>query len=483
MSEKKFRFWQWDTLRALPRLLDLKAPDPATQFSRLRMMERDIGLLVKAAVIVVLFYYFFLSNWFEIIKSSGSRIAVAEKTPHELVLEGFPPFFLAYVVINVAVACILLGMSNFTLQTLQRVVFVNCWIDGIFLMALTAISDGFDSFLYWVYLALIARNTVSMHSVPRQILLNLGVCALYFGAGVFDYLLKEWEYQNTDVLSRGATGLEPTFSSPLNEPVLLRLSLLILMTICCYGVQVLFEKQRRAQEEAREFMLRQEQLQATGRLAAEIAHQLKNPLGIINNAAFTLQRTVREGKTITQQIRIIREEVERSDRILTELMGYARLSEGQVEKLDITEELDRAIDQVFPAAAHYETAVRRDYGAALPSILAQRGHLSEVFVNLLQNAREAMGGRGQVDISARYGEGYQLVVTIADNGPGIPAEKLPKIFEPYFTTKEKGTGLGLAIVKHNTELYGGTVEVRSEVGQGTAFVVTLPAKTMFTIKK
>src|SRR6185436_14009686 len=155
--------------------------------------------------------------------------------------------------------------------------------------------------------------------------------------------------------------------------------------------------------EAREFALRQEQLQATGRLAAEIAHQLKNPLGIINNAAFTLQRTVKEGKTITQQIQIIREEVDRSDRILTELMGYARLSEGKVEKLEITQELDRAIDQVFPKAAPYEITVQRDYGPALPPLLAQRGHLSEVFVNILQNAREAMNGKGVIKISAQYG--------------------------------------------------------------------------------
>jgi signal transduction histidine kinase len=255
------------------------------------------------------------------------------------------------------------------------------------------------------------------------------------------------------------------------------------VTALCYGVQVLMEKQRRADEEAREHSLRQEQLQATGRLAAEIAHQLKNPLGIINNAAFTLQRTVKEGKTITQQIKIIREEVDRSDRIITELMGYARLSEGQVEKLDIREELDRAIEQVFPSGAIYDVKIHRDYGAALPALLAQRGHLSEVFVNLLQNAREAMDGKGEIRVSAKYGEDYSIVVTIADNGPGIPAEKLDKIFEPYFTTKEKGTGLGLAIVKHNTELYNGAVEVESSLGEGTLFRVKLPAKTVFTVKK
>ena len=243
------------------------------------------------------------------------------------------------------------------------------------------------------------------------------------------------------------------------------------------------EKQRRADEEAREFSKRQEQLQATGRLAAEIAHQLKNPLGIINNAAFTLQRTVKEGKTITQQIKIIREEVDRSDRIITELMGYARLSEGQVEKLDITHELDRAIDQVFPPAANYDVKISRDYAPALPVILAQSGHLSEVFVNILQNAREALNGKGHVQITARYSEDYAVLVTIQDDGPGIPPEKLSKIFEPYFTTKERGTGLGLAIVKHNTELYNGTVEVQSTIGIGTTFIVKLPAKTVFNIRK
>jgi signal transduction histidine kinase len=164
-------------------------------------------------------------------------------------------------------------------------------------------------------------------------------------------------------------------------------------------------------------------------------------------------------------------------------MGYARLSEGQVEKLNITEELDRAIDEVFPLAAKYEVTVNRDYGAALPAILAQRGHLSEAFVNILQNAREAMNGRGQIDVSARYLENYSVEVRIKDNGPGIPHEKLPKIFEPYFTTKEKGTGLGLAIVKHNAELYHGTVEVQSEPAKGASFIVRLPAKTVFNVRK
>jgi signal transduction histidine kinase len=326
------------------------------------------------------------------------------------------------------------------------------------------------------------RNTVSIASAPKQLFLNFSVSASYLLAGFADYALKLRTYYNYDEQSRQSLLMlqEPTL---WNEPFLTKLSLLILMTVLCYGVQVFIENQRRAVEEAREFGMRQEQLQATGRLAAEIAHQLKNPLGIINNAAYTLQRTVKEGKTITQQIRIIREEVERSDRIITELMGYARLSEGQVEKLDVREELDRAIEQVFPPGAKYDVRLRRVYGDALPPLLAQRGHISEVFVNLLHNSREAMDGKGEIEVTASYGDDYSIIVTISDNGPGIPADKQAKIFEPYFTTKEKGTGLGLAIVKHNTELYNGTVSIASEEGKGATFRVKLPAKSIFTVRK
>ena len=267
------------------------------------------------------------------------------------------------------------------------------------------------------------------------------------------------------------------------EPLLLRVLLLLLMTACCYGIQMLADRQRQKEHEAQEFEIKQHQLEAAGRLAAEIAHQLKNPLGIINNAAYNLQRTVKEGKTITQQIAIIREEVERSDRIITELMGYAKLAEGKVERVDIPDELDRAVAQVLPAGAAFDIKVHRDYAMGLPPLLGQRGHFSEVFANLLTNSREAMAGKGEVFLTARGGEDYSVVVTVRDTGPGIRPDQIEKLFEPYFTTKEKGTGLGLAIVRHNTEIYGGTVSVDSELGKGTTFTVKLPARSLMRIRK
>jgi signal transduction histidine kinase len=328
---------------------------------------------------------------------------------------------------------------------------------------------------------LVLRNGLTQPEAARQILTNVFATACYAGAGFAGVLSAETELSMLD--DARAEAIFPAGLEPPTEPVVLRLLLLLLLTVCCYGVEVLFDRQRRLEEEARESAQRQQQLESTGRFAAEIAHQLKNPLGIINNAAFTLQRTVKEGKTITQQIQIIREEVQRSDQIITELMGYARLVEGKVERLDVVEELEAAIREVFPPAAQFEVQIQRQYAAALPPLLAQRTHVAEVFVNLLQNAREAMQGRGQIQVGTAVGENMSIVVTVADNGPGIAPESRERVFEAYFTTKDKGTGLGLAIVKNNVELYGGRVGVESELGKGARFILEFPARTAVRLRR
>jgi two-component system NtrC family sensor kinase len=261
--------------------------------------------------------------------------------------------------------------------------------------------------------------------------------------------------------------------------------LLLLMTVCCYGVQVLLERQRRAVEEAHEFAMREGQLRSAGRVAAEFTHQMKNPLAIINNAAFSLQKAIRQGKPVSaDQVQIIQEEVEHSDRIITQIMGYAQLSEGHVERLDVIEELEQALAQVLPPAAGYPIHIHREYAGEFPPLFMQRRHLVDTFVNLLQNAREALGERGgNVFVRARCLSDYSVEVTIQDDGPGIPVEKQEKIFEAYYTTKEKGTGLGLATVKHNVELYGGSVQVESALGKGARFVLVFPAKALIKLAR
>src|SRR5262249_12380594 len=153
------------------------------------------------------------------------------------------------------------------------------------------------------------------------------------------------------------------------EPLLLRMVLLLLMTLCCYAVQVLLEKQRQAEEEAREFGMREGQLHSAGRLAAEFVHQMKNPLAIINNALFSMQRALKDGRGVPEQIRIIQEEVDRSDRIIPKVLGYAQLSEGRVEKLSVTEDLARAIARVFPKGAQPPFQPHRFFSSISPPLL------------------------------------------------------------------------------------------------------------------
>jgi signal transduction histidine kinase len=114
----------------------------------------------------------------------------------------------------------------------------------------------------------------------------------------------------------------------------------------------------------------------------------------------------------------------------------------------------------------------------------QRRHLLDTFVNLLQNAREALGVKGgNIFIRAQCRADYSIEVSLRDDGPGIPPDKQEKIFEAYYTTKEKGTGLGLATVKHNVQLYGGAVRVESALGKGARFILVFPARALMKLAK
>lgn len=427
--------------------------------ARLRTVERDIILPVKAVAIGILLYSLYRTRWIE---DAALNLSVAHAV--------FERFVWIYVVMSMVMAALLIFSRPIPSVWMQRLIFANSLVDGLFLAALTSSTGGFDSMLYWLFLGLIARNAISLPLAGTQLVLNFLLSAFYLAAGVLDVA----------VTHSGAD--EPNEIHPA-EPFVLRLIVLWLMALCCYGVQVLLRKQRLAGEESREFSARQRQLHAAGRLAAQIAHQIKNPLGIINNAAYSLEKSLRHGASADpQQVGIIREEVQRADRIITRLMNYAQLAEGKVEKLNVAESLDRAIRDVFPPGAPYETVIERNYAEPLPRLLMQRGHLSEILVNLLANAREALQGKGTITVAARVGLEDALFIVIADNGPGIPPEHLGKVFQAYFSTKEKGTGLGLAIVKHNVELYGGAVRVESEVDKGTRFVISLPTRTFYKLR-
>ena len=433
------------------------APDDGSQRARIRFMERSTVLPVKAVYFLVLIFYLYFIEWPEM---DSDRVRWT-------LLRTIQWFFIFCLIVNVIVGVMLIRMEEFTTRVLREVVFSICLFDALLLAMMTELTGGFESFLFWMFLGLQIRNAISMPIATTQIVANLSVSVIYLCAGAFDIVVARSEEELENITA---------------EPVMLRAMLLMLMTACGYGLQVLIDKQRRMESEEDEFDRRQSQLQASGRLAAEIAHQVKNPLGIINNAAFALGQVMDQNETAKRQVGLIREEVNRADQIITKLMGYAQLVEGRLARLNVNDALDAAIMQVFPKGSKFDTRIRREYGIALPPLLAQPEHISEVFVNVIQNAREVLCNNGEIQIKTSYEGDYRFRVVIEDNGPGMPEDLLESVFEPYHTTKERGTGLGLAIVRHNTELYGGTVEIESELGKYTRFNLLFPGRTAIRLQ-
>ena len=471
-------------------------PEPTRQAERILAMQRDVVLPSKAGVILVVFYYLFLSDW-----------NYETPTTRLVVQDTLKDYFLVYVLCNCLGALFFYRWRRLPPGLFQWLAFTVGLLDGLFITGLTIVTGGFDSIVFWVFPCLIVLNALSIPLAVPQIVLNLLLSLFYLSGGLLIPHIGEGTAMPTPPPSLRATNqaahsvsettpkprklprsddvgdenLPPEIST---EAALLRVSVLWLLTLCCYGAQMLIERQRTALEEAEEFAARENQLHSAGRLAAEFAHQIKNPLAVINNAAFSLQRSLRTGKgDSARQIEIIQEEVARADRVITQITGYAQLSEGRVEKLEVVAELDRAIAQVFPPAVTTGIIIHRDYAAHFPPLLMQRGHVSEILVNLLQNAREAIGQTGNVFVTAQCHRDYSIEISVRDDGPGVPPDKVERIFEAYYTTKEKGTGLGLAIVKHNVELYGGTVRVESKSGQGATFLLLFPAKALMKLSK
>lgn len=453
-------------LRRLPTLFEIPVPDPERLFRRIVFMERNLVLLVKAVFIAMISESFFKDRpW---VGQISSLLDVTVETVQYI--------FLFYILVTLVLGIFILGAKHLPLAVVQWTVVISSMVDGLFIAGMMLLTGGLDSLLFWLLAGLIVRNAVSVPPGFSQLVLNFFISLCYVLVAILDIYVVS----HLDSTTRQVFDLTP--HEELGEPFVLRLVVLWLTALCGYGYQAFLEKQRLAVEEASEFAAREAQLHAAGRLAAEFAHQIKNPLAVINNTAFSLQRAVRDGKPPRpEQIGIIQEEVARADQVITQIMGYAKLSEGRVEKLEVLAEVDRAIEQVLPAAVPTGIQLRREFGRSFPPLLMQQSHLSETLVNLLQNARDALKDKGEIVVTAMCNAEHTVIISVADNGPGIPPDSIERIYEAYYTTKERGTGLGLAIVKHNVDLYGGTVAVESVLGKGAKFTLRFPARTFIRL--
>lgn len=228
--------------------------------------------------------------------------------------------------------------------------------------------------------------------------------------------------------------------------------------------------------------LRKERLAYIGTFAASLSHEIKNPLSGIRGAAQLLSKRVKEER-LNEYLGIVIKEADRLNRIVNEMLDFARPAKLVRTNLNIHKVLDSVVllvQEGLPSSSFV-----KGYDPSIPDVFGDEGQLTQVFLNLVKNAKEALPREGRIQITTRMVTEFHIVeegsrggkvvsVEIKDNGCGIKAEHLEKIFTPFFTTKPRGSGLGMPISLKIIKEHGGHLNIDSEPGEGTTVTVYLP---------
>jgi signal transduction histidine kinase len=234
---------------------------------------------------------------------------------------------------------------------------------------------------------------------------------------------------------------------------------------------------RERMESANRRLVQAEKLASIGRLAATIAHEIRNPLTSVKLNIQRIAESEHLDEIEREHLGICQEGVGQIEKFIKELLDFTRVPELAREKFPLEQVLDESLKMLKDAFRQKRVTVERSYAQGLPPANVDGDRLRQVFLNLLRNAFEAVdeGGRISVSLAAGGGaEGRTYNVMILDNGAGIPEKDRENIFEPFFTTKSSGFGLGLANARKIVEQHGGSIKVAGKRGGGSAFIVVLP---------
>lgn len=228
----------------------------------------------------------------------------------------------------------------------------------------------------------------------------------------------------------------------------------------------------------REVLYQNEKLAALGTMAAGIAHEMNNPLGIITTRIEVMLLDAEQQALpaqVLEDLQVLHRASQRVARIAASLRSFARHTPSDRVPLDLNAVVDESVQLVQKPLAADNVQIVTDLDRTLPPILGDASSIHQVLMNLLTNAREAMPGGGQVRLRTEQAEQPgRICLRVADTGVGIATDELSKIFDPFFTTKRTGTGLGLSVSYGIIQEHGGTMDVQSQPGAGTTFVISFP---------
>ena len=236
-----------------------------------------------------------------------------------------------------------------------------------------------------------------------------------------------------------------------------------------------------------DMVIQSSKMAALGKMAAVISHEINNPLAVIGEKAGWIKDLLAEEdvaksknlKEFEDAVRKIEYHVERTKKVTHRLLGFARRMEPTLERVDVNKTLNDTVDFLENESKYRNIDIQVDFQPDLPKIMSDSSQLQQIFLNIINNAIDAIDKGGEIRIKTTHvPKNNEIMIEVTDNGPGISKENINKIFDPFFTTKEvgKGTGLGLSIVYSIIEKLGGRIMVASEFGQGTTFTIYLPVK-------
>lgn len=248
------------------------------------------------------------------------------------------------------------------------------------------------------------------------------------------------------------------------------------------------EKMELEKAKSEDLMVQSSKMAALGKMAAGIAHEINNPLQIIGDQAGWMKdlldsedmKTNDNYQEFEQCIKKIERQVNRSREITHRLLRFGRRMETTQDMVDVNNLLSETITFLENEAHYRDITIQTQYDTGLPEVTTDSNQLQQVFLNIIDNAIDAVGQSGKIFVRTAQvsNSSKEILVTIQDNGPGMPKEVLARIFDPFFTTKraDEGTGLGLSISYSIVEKLRGKITVSSEEGKGTTFIITLPIK-------
>jgi signal transduction histidine kinase len=226
--------------------------------------------------------------------------------------------------------------------------------------------------------------------------------------------------------------------------------------------------------ETQETLVRKEKLAMLGLLAGGVGHELRNPLGVMTNAIYYLGAVLKEAPTeIREYLDILRTQITLSEKIVGDLLDFARIRPPQHENVSVKQIVDEQLKRAGPLE---RVSVKHDFPPDLPFVRVDRVQIGQVILNLITNALQSMNGNGaSLTFRGRHAGAGFIRLDVIDTGTGIAPDQMRKLFEPLFTTKARGIGLGLAVSRGLVQANGGAISVDSSPGVGTTMSVSLPA--------